>query len=113
MKTTQSRALPLAAKITSLAVLVGAAGLVASGTYSGEAGQSVSYVCRNGERFVVEHLADHVRLRTGAGIFALAAEGNGARYSDGHTVFHLDGAVAIVERPGLATPAGCTAAAAT
>lgn len=111
MNTTQSGAPRLATRILPIAVLVGAASLVATVTYSNEKGETVSYACLNGERFVIEHQPGHIRLRTGAGVFALVGEPSEdvVRYSDGSTVFWMRGDEAVLERPGLATPDGCTA----
>jgi len=107
-----TRALPLAARIGAVAVLIAAASVVASSAYTRDSVRAVRYVCGNGERFSVEFLSGHVRLRTGAGIFALTSEtaGNATRYTDGRTAFWTQGEQAMLERPGLATPDGCKAA---
>jgi membrane-bound inhibitor of C-type lysozyme len=108
----RTRALPPGGRIAALAVLLAAAGFVASSAFTRDSARAVRYVCGNGERFSVEHLSGHVRLRTGAGIFALAGEpaGNATRYTDGHTAFWMRDEEAVLERPGLAVPAGCKAA---
>ena len=101
--------LPLV-RIAVLAALIAAAGMVASTAYTREATRVVSYTCPAGERFSVEFLSGHVRLRTGAGIFALAKQpaASGAKYSDGRTVFWTKGSEALLERPGLAANTHCT-----
>lgn len=104
-------AVNLKIRIALLVALSGVTGLLASTAYTRDASRVVGYVCPGGERFTVEYLRDHIRLRTGAGIFALAVQpaGTGEKYSDGHTVFRLQGSEAQLERPGLATSAACTA----
>jgi len=98
-------------RVALLVALSGATGMLASTAYTRDASRVVGYACPGGERFTVEYLRDHIRLRTGAGIFALAVQpaGSGEKYSDGHTVFRLQGSEARLERPGLATSADCRA----
>jgi membrane-bound inhibitor of C-type lysozyme len=105
----RTRALPLGARIAAVAVLIAAASVVASSAYTRDSVRAVRYVCGNGERFSVEFLSGHIRLRTGAGIFALTGEPaeDATRYTDGRTAFWLQGEQAMLERPGLAMPAGC------
>lgn len=107
-----THALPSGARIAALVVLLAAASFVASRAYTGDSARAVRYECGDGERFSVDYLAGHVRLRTGAGVFALAGEqeGDAARYTDGHTAFWIEGEKAMLERPGLAMPADCRAA---
>jgi len=84
--------------------------MLASTAYTRETSRTVGYTCPDGERFTIEYLQDHIRLRTGAGIFALAVEpsGSGEKYSDGHTVFSAKGSHARLERPGLEPHTACT-----
>lgn len=100
-----------ATQVAPVLLMATAAGFMATGSYSSEPGETTRYLCRDGERFAVEYLGNHVRLRTGSGIFALAAEsaGDAQRYSDGHTVFHFNGNEASLERPGVAATDGCKA----
>jgi membrane-bound inhibitor of C-type lysozyme len=95
--------------IAALAGLVAAAGMLASTAYTRETPRTIGYVCPDGERFTVEFLQDHIRLRTGVGIFALRSEaaGSGEKYSDGRTVFWSKGSSARLERPGLDAHTDC------
>ncbi len=83
--------------------------MLATTAYTRETSQTIGYACPDGERFTVEFHQDHVRLRTGAGIFALAADPSaaGEKYSDGYTVFTADGSQAQLERPGVAPHTNC------
>lgn len=85
--------------------------MLASTAYTRETSRTVGYACVDGERFTVEYLQDHVRLRTGAGIFALTVtpSGSGEKYSDGYIAFAAKGSKARLERPGLETHTECTA----
>lgn len=96
-------------QLGSLASLLVLAGGLASSAYTRDEARLVSYACPGGEQFTVEYLQDHVRLRTGAGIFALGREpaGSGLRFSDGQTVFRTQAREAMLERPGLPTASGC------
>lgn len=84
------------------ALLIGAASLAGT-AWTRDSSHVVSYVCPSGEQFTVEYLHAHIRLRTGAGIFALAGQqiAGGEKYSDGYTVFTVHGDQALLERPGL------------
>lgn len=83
--------------------------MLATTAYTRETSPTIGYSCPDGERFTVEFHQDHVRLRTGAGIFALAADPSaaGEKYSDGYTVFSAKGSQAQLERPGLAPHTNC------
>ncbi|NMG54045.1 MliC family protein [Aromatoleum aromaticum] len=98
-------------RVALLVALTGATGMLASTAYTRDASRIVGYACPSGERFTVEYLRDHIRLRTGAGVFALAVQpaASGEKYSDGHMVFHLEGAEAQLERPGWTTSVDCRA----
>ncbi len=111
MTATRARALPMSARLIALGVLLAGATLAASTAYTRDAARYVRYACEDGERFSVEYHAGHVRLRTGAGVFALTAQpaDEPTHYSNGATAFRVKGEQAILERPGLATPAGCRA----
>lgn len=104
----KNRLLPT--RIALLSALGAAAMLLANTAYTREASRVV-YACPGGERFTVDYLNDHVRLRTGSGIFALANQptGSGEKYSDGETIFWANGSDAVLERPGLETRAACKA----
>jgi len=83
--------------------------MLATTAYTRETSRTVGYSCPDGERFTVEFLQDHIRLRTGAGIFALAVDpsASGEKYSDGYTVFSAKGSQAQLERPGVAPHTNC------
>lgn len=83
---------------------------LASTAWTREDGSTDNYSCRNGERFAVERHTNHIRLRTGAGIFALSSvpAPNGDKYSDGQTIFWDTGSEATLERSGLPAANGCT-----
>src|SRR5690554_2270727 len=68
------------------------------------------FVCENGDRFVVEYLPDHVRLRHGSGIFSLAEVKPGRVWSDGQRVLQAGRSAAVLELPGLDEPQTCVAA---
>lgn len=65
------------------------------------------FVCDNGDRFVVEFLADHVRLRHGSGIFALTEIKPGRAWSDGQRVLQAGRSAAVLELPGHQQPQNC------
>lgn len=92
------------------ALLIGA-GSLAGTAWTREGSRVVSYSCPGGEQFTVEYLEGHVRLRTGAGVFALTAEksASGAMYSDGYTVLSASGEQAVLERPDLPESPACSA----
>jgi len=97
--------------IAALSILLAAAGSLASTAYTRDTSRVVSYTCPSGERFTVEYLRGHVRLRTGAGIFALANEpaASGEKYSDGQTIFRTKGGYAQLELQGLPSHTDCSA----
>lgn len=76
------------------------AATLAGTAYTREAPAMVAFTCPDGERFSVQYLDDHVRVRTGSGIFALAVResDDGETYSDGYTRFSMMGATALLER---------------
>lgn len=82
---------------------------LASTAWTRDDGAIDNYSCRNGERFTVEHHANHIRLRTGAGVFALTAvpAQQGDKYSNGQTVFWDNGSDVTLERTGLPAANGC------
>ncbi|NMF87649.1 MliC family protein [Aromatoleum petrolei] len=90
------------------AVLIGA-GSLAGTAWPREGSRVVSYSCPGGEQFTVEYFDGHVRLRTGAGIFALTGEKtvDGEKYSDGHTLLSANGDQAALVRPGLPDSLAC------
>lgn len=98
-------------RLVTLTTLLVAAGTLAGTAWTRDTTRSVDYTCPGGERFTVEYLGDHVRLRTGAGVFALTGHATeaGERYSDGQTVFSVSGGQAQLERAGLPRSAGCKA----
>lgn len=102
-------------RIAMVIALIAAAALLAGTAYTHDAAktQTVRYACPDGERFTVEHLAGHIRLRTGSGVFALAERGGGVGtiFSDGSTTFSLRDDQAALERPGIAIHADCKPAA--
>lgn len=88
------------------AVVVLSIGL-ASTAWTRDDGEVETYQCRNGERFTVEYHPSHIRLRTGAGVFALRAGAGNSDYSDGQTVFRPTADGATLERPGLPPASDC------
>ena len=84
------------------ALLIGAVALAGT-AWTRDGSRVVSYACPGGEQFTVEYFDAHVRLRTGAGVFALAGQqaSSGEKYSDGYTVFTVSGNRAMLERPGV------------
>lgn len=98
-------------QLAALSTLLVAAGMLAGTAWTRDPSRVVNYTCPGGEQFTVEYLRGHIRLRTGAGVFALASQSaeGGERYSDGQTVFSLTGAQAQLERPGLPRSSGCSA----
>ncbi|HJV24268.1 MAG TPA: MliC family protein [Aromatoleum sp.] len=100
----------LNARFAALCGLIASAGMLAGTAYTRDATRVINYACKNGEQFSVEYLGDHVRLRTGAGIFALSHQTavDGEKYSDGQTVFWAHGQQASLERPGLPASGDCS-----
>ncbi|NMF97404.1 MliC family protein [Aromatoleum toluolicum] len=98
-------------QLAALSALLIGAGSLAGTAWTRESSRVVSYTCPGGEQFTVEYFEDHVRLRTGAGIFALTAEKStsGAKYSDGYTVLSASGDQAVLERPDLPESPACSA----
>lgn len=72
---------------------------------------STQYSCANGERFMVEAHANHLRLRTGTGVFTLtndsALSGASAHFTDGQNVLRAEGDAVLLERPGLPVAHDC------
>lgn len=86
-----TRRTPLPARLGLLALLLAAAGMLTTTAWTRDTVQWVGFTCDDGDRFAVEYLADHVRLRHGTGIFALTAENTQPdsaywTYSDGQLV---------------------------
>ncbi|AUN95087.1 hypothetical protein [Pseudazoarcus pumilus] len=102
--------MPLALKrIPSLSVVVAVTALLATTAWTAASAQSnLNFVCEDGDRFVVEFLEDHVRLRDGSGIFALAAVVPGKIYSDGRIVLHAGRTRATLERIDSGVSRECT-----
>lgn len=97
-------------QLGALVTLITLGGALAGTAYTRDTVRVVDYACPSGERFRVEYLGDHIRLRTGSGIFALRHEqNNDNRYSDGQTVLSSSPGVATLERPGLPQATGCVA----
>ena len=109
MPQTPTRTRSLAPRIAAFVALLAAAGLLANNAYTREAVEVVTYACPGGDRFSVEFQQTHVRLRTGAGIFALPQQsGDSPRsYSDGRTVFSIHGDTSELARPGMETERDC------
>lgn len=96
-------------QIAILGTLTLLAGGLAGTAYTRDTSRVVDYACPGGEQFSVEYLENHVRLRTGSGIFALSRDqaGSSMRFSDGQTVFRAEAREAMLERPGLPLASGC------
>ena len=100
---------PALKRIRILSVAIVAAGLLATTAWTAASAQSnLSFVCEDGDRFVVEFLKDHVRLRDGSGIFALAEVVPGKVYSDGRIVLHAGMTRATLERIDSGVSRECT-----
>ncbi|MDX5363387.1 MAG: hypothetical protein LPJ91_04445 [Pseudazoarcus pumilus] len=107
MNTSRSR---LRLSILAAALAVGA--LLTGTAWTSSKAETRGFVCNSGDRFVVEFLTDHVRLRHGSGIFALAEVKPGRIWSDGQRVLQAGRSAAVLELPGteqlhtcVATPA--------
>lgn len=97
-------------QLGALLTLITLGGALAGTAYTRDNARVVDYACPSGERFRVEYLGDHVRLRTGSGIFALRHEQvSDNRYSDGQTILSSGPGVVTLERPGLPQATGCIA----
>ena len=98
-------------QLAALSALLIGAGSLAGTAWTREGSRVVSYACPGGEQFTVEYFDGHVRLRTGAGIFALTGvkTSGGERYSDGHTLLSASGDQAELARPGLPDSQACRA----
>ena len=98
------RRAPVRLRLAALSLLLVAAGAVANGAYQRD-GRAVAFVCDGGARFSVEFHREHVRLRSGTGVFALTRDTGGEaeerRYTDGQTVFWTNGQRAGLESIGL------------
>lgn len=93
---------PLLLSITAFAVLA------ATTAMSRATPESVaSFVCDDGDRFIVEYLDDHVRLRHGSGVFALAEIKSGRVYSDERLVLHTGESRATLELPSAGVIQNC------
>lgn len=87
-----------------------ATGSLATTAWTQDNSATERYSCRNGERFAVERHTDHVRLRTGAGIFTLTAvDANAGKvaYSDGSTILSGDRGAMRLERAGQPAADAC------
>lgn len=96
-------------RILAIAVFATLTAGLASTAWTRDSNTVDSYSCHNGERFSVERHANYIRLRTGAGVFALTAipAQEGDKYSNGQAVFWDKGSDAILERAGLPVANGC------
>lgn len=100
---------PKTPRILAATVIATLTTSIASTAWTRDDGATDNYNCGNGERFTIEHHSNHVRLRTGAGIFSLTSvpAPMGDKYSDGQTVFWDNGKDAVLERAGLPVVNGC------
>lgn len=89
-------------------VLVGA--LIAGTAWTSSAPETRSYLCNDGDHFIVEMLGDHVRLRNGSGVFALSAVKPGLTWSDGRMILRAGTSSATLEQPELGLHQQCSAA---
>jgi hypothetical protein len=92
--------LRLPIRLAGLALLLATAGALAGTAFHRDTLHPSDFVCKDGFRFMVETHRDHLRLRTGAGVFSLVEENARAderqfndmrRYSDGNNVLWTDG----------------------
>lgn len=90
----------LPSKLAGLTLLLVTAGALASSAFQREDASPADFICEDGFRFMVEAYDDHLRLRTGSGVFALVQEAAQSgeqnfaamrRYSDGNNVLWTDG----------------------
>jgi membrane-bound inhibitor of C-type lysozyme len=95
--------------IAAFIALLAAAGMLASNAYTRETAEVITNACPGGDRFSVEFQQTHVRLRTGAGIFALPRQSSDSpnSYSDGRTIFSTHGDTSVLVRPGIDTERDC------
>lgn len=93
----------------ALSVATLAAALLATTAYTSGSPESTNFVCEDGDRFVVEFLTGHVRLRHGTGIFALAEVKPGRVYSDGRILLHAGTTQAMLEQPDIGLRQHCVA----
>ncbi|WP_168734246.1 MliC family protein [Pseudothauera nasutitermitis] len=96
--------------LPTVAVLASATVLTAGVTHARDNTRDMEYQCPSGERFAVEHHSNHVRVRTGSGVFALAPRdgASGAHYSDGGITLWTDGTRAALLRPDMEPSGICT-----
>lgn len=99
----------VAPRIAVFITLLAAAGMLAGNAYTREEVEVITYACQDGDRFSVEFQQTHVRLRTGAGIFALPRQSSDSpnSYSDGRTTFSTRGDTSVLIRPGMDTEQDC------
>lgn len=96
-------------RFTLIAALLTASILIAGTAWTRSANEARGFVCDNGDRFVVEYLPDHVRLRHGSGVFSLAEVKPGRVWSDGQRVLQAGRSAAVLELPGAEQPQTCVA----
>src|SRR5690554_6894408 len=91
-------------------VLVLAAGALIAGTaWTSGKSETRGFVCDSGDRFVVEFLTDHVRLRHGSGVFSLVEVKPGRIWSDGQRILQAGKSTAVLELPGNEQAHTCVA----
>lgn len=66
--------LRLPIRLAGLALLLATAGALAGTAFHRDTLHPSDFVCKDGFRFMVETHRDHLRLRTGAGVFSLVEE---------------------------------------
>lgn len=96
-------------RLSLIAALLSVSVLLAGTAWTRGASEARSYVCDSGDRFVIEYLPDHVRLRHGSGIFSLAEVKPGRVWSDGQRVLQAGRSAAVLELPGAEQPQTCVA----
>ena len=96
--------------VAACAALTGGALLASTAWTSSETPDTRDFICDNGDRFAVEFMPDHVRLRHGSGVFALAAVKPEHTWSDGRMVLQAGASNAIISFPGYEQAQSCVIA---
>lgn len=98
-------------RLAALGLILLAGLLVGGSAWTSASPESRGFVCDNGDRFIVEFLTDHVRVRHGSGVFALAEVKPGHVWSDGRMLLQAGRSAATLELPGAGLRQQCVAAA--
>lgn len=97
-------------RLPVIAIVLAASALLAGTAWTSGKPETQGFVCDSGDRFVVEFLGDHVRLRHGSGVFSLAEVKPGRVWSDGQRILQAGQSAAVLELPGNEQAHTCVAA---